>query len=91
MNDGKILSVMDIEYREVGQNSAWFSKKSTHRFFADAHAETPEQHDWTQQVTLEVGPIRTDETFADTAFEIDITPGVLRDNTRGRPRPAKPD
>jgi hypothetical protein len=90
-DDGKIVSVMDIEYREVVRNSAWFPKKATHRFFADAHAETPEQHDWTQQATLEVGPVRTDETFADTAFEIAIPPGILRDNTRGRPRPPKPD
>jgi hypothetical protein len=90
-DDGKILSVMDIEYREVGRNFAWFPKKSTHRFFADAHAETPEQHDWTQQVTLQVGPVRTDETFGDTAFEIEIPLEILRDNTRGRPRPSKPD
>lgn len=90
-DDGKIVSVMDIEYREVVENSAWFPKKSTQRFFADAHAETAGQDDWTQQATLEVGPVKTDETFADTAFEIDIPPEILRDNTRGRPRPPKPD
>jgi hypothetical protein len=90
-DDGKIISVLDIEYGEIARNSAWFLKKSTRCFYAEAHAETPEQGGWTQQITMDVSRVRTDETFADTAFDIEIPPGILRDNTRGRPRPPKPD
>jgi len=86
---GQIVSVLDIEYQEVVKGSAWFLKKSTQRFFAIRHAQTPDDKGWTQQMTTEVGPIRTDETFADRAFEIPIAPGIqLRDNTRWRNRAA---
>lgn len=84
-----IISVLDIEYQKIEANSAWFLQKSVQRFFANKRAESADQKGWTQQETIEVvGAPRTDETFADTAFEVAIDPGIpLRDNTRGRKPP----
>jgi hypothetical protein len=80
-DDGKVLSVQDIEYQEVIQNSVWFPKKSTERFFGKVPAGKPEQDGWTQQTTLELSAVQTDETIVDRAFNIEIAPGIrLRDN-----------
>jgi hypothetical protein len=87
---GKIISVLEIDYQEVIKKSAWILKKSTQRFYAKTQATKPDQEGWTQQVTLEVGPVRIAEKIPDKAFEIVIAPGIqFRDNIRLNARAAR--
>lgn len=88
-----IVWVHDFEYQEVVPRSAWFLKKSQMRTFGKEAPKSPEDEAWTwQMVNQIVGPVVIDETFADSAFEIDIPAGVdYIDQTVGRPRPKKAD
>lgn len=80
--DGKIGNTTDLEYQEVDPGKVWFPEKAVQRFYMNG-ADSPDAEGWFQMVTHEtVGKVVTDETFADSTFQIELPPGTeIRDST----------
>ena len=86
---GDVWCIEEFQYQEVIPKSAWFLKKSDTRVFFNNPAGAPGADERSLHFTMEVvGPVRTDETLPDDAFEIRLPPGTkLDDRTVGRRPP----